>query len=224
MKTVLLLHADYSHARWFSEFKVYKQFLRSTYRSGEWQESKYSNLAGTLFVEVQVPSRQPGFLKSRVRISRGLDQCTHQSMPKDTKHHNSGAVFSPQAWSCGRPRAQTTGGPSPGTKLRQIQRLYRLDAVSNSNQQRWTLKTWRMNLRSHQDGRNFARRTAVIRRCVQSRRRLQATISTTSLQKTKKPEIQVQILKLDQISWVFMWDYTYIYRNHVAPTTKLYVP
>ena len=78
-------------ARRFSEFKVYKQFLTSTYRSGEWQESKYSNLAGTLFVEVQVPSRQPGILKSRVRISRGLEQCTHQSMPKRYE--------TPQFWS-----------------------------------------------------------------------------------------------------------------------------
>ena len=55
-----------------------------------------------------------------------------------------------------------------------------------------------------QDGRNLARRTAVIHRCEQHGERLQARILTTLQKRNKKPEVQVQMLKLDNISEVFV--------------------
>ena len=64
-----------------------------------------------------------------------------------------------------------------------------------------------------QDGRNLARRTAVIHR---------GENLNTILQKIKKkPEIQIQMSKLDKISGVFWGNYKY--QNHVARRTKLHV-
>ena len=68
--------------------------------------------SGTLVKEVQVPSRQPGNLKSWARISRALEQSARQFTLTDTDSRNSGAARSPQSTSFGRPRAQTTGGHS----------------------------------------------------------------------------------------------------------------
>ena len=64
--------------------------------------------AGTLFIGVQVPSRQPRNSKFWVHIYRRLAQYAPQFIPKETDHKISDAALSPLSSSCGRPRAQTT--------------------------------------------------------------------------------------------------------------------
>ena len=63
-------------------------------------------------MEVQVPSRQPGHVKSWVRISQSVEQHARQFIPEDTEHQGSEAVLSPRSSSSGRPRAQTQGEQS----------------------------------------------------------------------------------------------------------------
>ena len=69
--------------------------------------------AGTLVIEVQVPSQQPGSSESWVRISRRTEQYARQCVPAETDHQHPEAASSLQSISCGRPRAQETGGNSP---------------------------------------------------------------------------------------------------------------
>ena len=71
--------------------------------------------AGTLVIAVQVPSQQTGNSKSWVRISRGIEQYEGQFIPTQTDHPNLEAASSQQSTSCGRLRAQVTGGHSPVT-------------------------------------------------------------------------------------------------------------
>ena len=70
------------------------------------------DLSGTMLIEVQVPSQQPGNSKSWVRISRGIEQYARQSILTETDHQHLEAASSQAEISCGRPRAQDTGGPS----------------------------------------------------------------------------------------------------------------
>ena len=81
-------------------------------RIGPVTEIDVFDSAGTLGIEVQVPSRQQGNVKSWVRISRGVEQYAGQFIPKETEYQGSGAVLSPQSSTCGRPRAQTLGKQS----------------------------------------------------------------------------------------------------------------
>ena len=88
----------------------------------------------------------------------------------------------------------------------------------DSNQKRWTFPRETTNCMPIQDGGNLARRTAVLYRCVLSQERPHARTSRNSLQKKKKPEIQIQMSKLEKISGASWKDYRN--RNHVAPRTK----
>ena len=62
-------------------------------------------------IEAQVPSRQPGNMKSWPRISRGIEQYARQFILEDTERQSCG-VPSPQCSSCGRLGAQTHGEQS----------------------------------------------------------------------------------------------------------------
>ena len=62
--------------------------------------------AGTLVIEVLIPSQQPGNEKSWVRMSRGIGQHARQIVSTETDHPNSEAVSSQQSTTCGRPRKQ----------------------------------------------------------------------------------------------------------------------
>ena len=86
--------------------------------------------ARVLLIEVQVPSRQPEHVKSRERISRGIEQFARQHIPKDTEHQNSGGVRSPQSSSCGRPRALTQSEQSPVKYKATSRSFFRLDSVN----------------------------------------------------------------------------------------------
>ena len=44
--------------------------------------------AGTLVIELQVPSQQAGGTMSRVRISRGVEQHTRQFIPTEADHQH----------------------------------------------------------------------------------------------------------------------------------------
>ena len=68
--------------------------------------------AGTLVFGVQLPSQQPGYEKSWVRIWRGVEQYARQCIPTQTDRKHLAAVPSQQSLSCGRPRAQETSGNS----------------------------------------------------------------------------------------------------------------
>ena len=68
--------------------------------------------ARTLVIEVHVPSQQPGNSKSWMRRSRGTEQYARQFIPTETDHQHLEAASSQQSRSCGRPRAQETGGNS----------------------------------------------------------------------------------------------------------------
>ena len=68
--------------------------------------------AGTLAIEVKIPSQQSGNMKCWVRISRGIEQYARQFIPSETDHPNLEAAASQQSISCGRPRAQGIGGNS----------------------------------------------------------------------------------------------------------------
>ena len=63
--------------------------------------------AGIFMIEIQVPSKQLVNSKSWVRVPRGSEHYARQFIPTGTDHPNSGAVFSLQLSSCGRPLAQT---------------------------------------------------------------------------------------------------------------------
>ena len=73
-----------------------------------------------------------------------------------------------------------------------------------------------------QKGRNLASGTAVIHRCVSSGTTSSNNFKKHLQRKKGQPEIQVKIMKLDNMSGALLGDYTY--RNHVALRTKLHVP
>ena len=58
--------------------------------------------AGTLVLEVRVPSRHTRKLKSWVRRSQRIEQHAQQFIPESAEHQNSGAQLSPQSSSYGR--------------------------------------------------------------------------------------------------------------------------
>ena len=121
----------YSQAR-DSQYSRIQAILNDHVNIGPVTEIEVFESAGALVTEVQVPSRQPGNVKSWVRISRGISQHARQFVLKDTEHQSSGAMFSPQSWSCGRPRAQTHG-EKPHVMLKELcqsQKLYPLDLVN----------------------------------------------------------------------------------------------
>ena len=69
--------------------------------------------AGTVVIEVQVPSQRVGNTKSWAQISRGIEQNAPQPHLTGTDHQISEAATSLPSTSCGRPRAQETVGNSP---------------------------------------------------------------------------------------------------------------
>ena len=75
--------------------------------------------AGTLVIEVQVPSQQPGTLKSWMRISQGIEQYARHFVPTETDHQHLEAASLQQSI----PRV--SGGHSPvSKKLRQSPSFY----------------------------------------------------------------------------------------------------
>ena len=58
---------------------------------------EYFNYAGTLVIEVQVPSQQPGNSKSWVRKLRGIEQYARQYIPTETDHQYLEAASSQQS-------------------------------------------------------------------------------------------------------------------------------
>ena len=84
--------------------------------------------AGTLVIEVQVPSQKSGNNKSWVRIARGNEQYARPFVPTETDHPNLEAMSSQQSKSRERPRAQQCKA-APKPKLISIgfsQRVWKL--------------------------------------------------------------------------------------------------
>ena len=71
------------------------------------------NSAGTSVIEVQAPSQQPGKQTSWVRVSKGIGKHARHFLPTELDHQTLKAASAQQSLSCGRPRAQETGGNSP---------------------------------------------------------------------------------------------------------------
>ena len=99
----------------FSKFEISKQFLLIMLKIGPVTGIEEFKSAGTLVIEVLVPSQQPGNSKSWVRVTRGIEQYARQCIPAETDHQNIEAASSQQSKSCGRPRVQETGGTLPVT-------------------------------------------------------------------------------------------------------------
>ena len=97
----------------FSKFEIISSSFRSCQdRTSDWNFEVLKS-AGTLVTDVKTPSEQPGKSNSWERISRGSEQYPRQFVPAKTDHQNIEAAPSQQSVSCGRPRAQETGGYSP---------------------------------------------------------------------------------------------------------------
>ena len=73
-----------------------------------------------------------------------------------------------------------------------------------------------------QDGRNLARMTAIIFRCIQSGGGLRRESQQRSSEDKDEARYPNPDVEARQDFWSFIGDY--IYRNHVAPRRKLYVP
>ena len=100
-------------AKEFSKFEISNNFVNVHVGIGPLTEIRVFESIGTWVTKVLVLPRQPGNLKSWMRISRGIEQHARQFIHKDTEQQNSGAVLSTQSSSCGPPRAQTQGEQSP---------------------------------------------------------------------------------------------------------------
>ena len=144
METNLLFIAEITKTNKFSKFSRSQAILNDHVTIGPVAGTEGFESAGSWVFEVQVSSQQPGYTKSWVRKSRGIEQYTRQIAPTEADHHNSGAASSQQSVSCGRQQAQTTGGQSPVTeKLCQSQKnisigfkLTRLDNPSKNTTQK----------------------------------------------------------------------------------------
>ena len=96
-------HSDNTQGQGILVIQAYKQpLLNDHVKVGSVTGSEVFESAGTLVTEEQVPSRQPGNLKSWVRMSRGNEQYGRNFNPEETDQQNSGGVLSPQPPSCGR--------------------------------------------------------------------------------------------------------------------------
>ena len=92
-----------------------------------------------------------------------------------------------------------------------------------SNSKRWTFKTETVIFEFHVERAKYCKRGSRHPPLCTNREATQSNNFNKHLQKKKeKPEFQVQILKLDMVLWCSMGDH--VYRNHVAPRTKLHVP
>ena len=70
--------------------------LTSHVKIGSVTGFEYFNYAGTLVIEVQVPSQQPRNSKSWVRKLRGIEQYARQNIPTETDHQYLEAASSQQ--------------------------------------------------------------------------------------------------------------------------------
>ena len=78
METAPLFHAENTQSQGIVTIRDDKQFLGDHVKIRPWTGIGVFESARTRLLEVQVPSRQPGNSKSRVRISRGIEQYTQQ--------------------------------------------------------------------------------------------------------------------------------------------------
>ena len=103
-ETVLLLEAENTQNQASLKVRNYKQFLPMMSRSDQWPEAKYSNLYELWWLKYMY--------RHNNREIRNW-KCARQFNPTETDHQHSEAASSQHSVSCGRPRAQGTGGNSP---------------------------------------------------------------------------------------------------------------
>ena len=106
-ETVLRLYAENTQSREILKVRNYRHSKLQAVHTDHGKIGLVTGIevfrsAGTLVIEVQVPSQQPGNEKSWVRTSRVIGQCARQFTPTETDHRNLEAVSSQQSMSCGR--------------------------------------------------------------------------------------------------------------------------
>ena len=100
---LLLLCREYSEPRKSQNSRL-QAVLTDHVKIGPVTGIEVLKSAGTLVIEVQVPSQQPGNKKAWVRKSRGIDQYARQLILTETDHQHPEAVPSQQSMTCGRPQ------------------------------------------------------------------------------------------------------------------------
>ena len=111
-ETVLLLCCrEYSEPRKSQNSRL-QAVLTDHVKIGPATGIEVSKSAGTLVIEVQIPSQQLENEKAWVRKSRGIDQYARQLILTESDHQHPEAVPSQQSMTCWRPRVQETGGKS----------------------------------------------------------------------------------------------------------------